>query len=537
MMAASWGIIVALIAVLFGATPVSAQCVGVTPAAAGGGVMDPCKTAIAVPEGKGTSYNVGPGQPFKNIGDVPWYKLEPGDTVYIHHRDQPYREKILISGRGNPEQWIRVLGVPGPKGQLPVISGDGAVTSKNMRYRWQDPQVVQRFGVIQLAINSGVDGGGSRLPPGYIEIANLQVQDGFSTYRFTAENGASVAYGGFAACIYARSVQHLVVRNNILTNCGQGFYNWTGDGSGPEWWSALQTNTAIIGNHFYNNGNPSSYLEHQVYTESDRVTIEYNRFGRQKQGALGSQIKDRSVGTVVRYNTIEQSPAGWDIDLVEPEQSWNGVGHKEEYKQAFIYGNVIKSKGVKSPNIIHWNEDHQANRGRATLTGAKLYFYQNTVVIASERGDSEPYTILNATWGGYECPTTDLAGTIDMRNNIIAVLPQVAGARIPPIRLGYCGKEKIELGVNWMSPGMVHKGAMVGVAKIISDANNDPGFMGIDDLRLKPGSGAEGKGGSLAAEVTSNTLKIDLTPTERFIAADRLGPRSVLGQPANLGAY
>ncbi len=375
MLATNWVTLTALFAMLFGAAPATAQCVGVTPAAAAavGNRLDPCTTATGVPEGKGTAYNVGPSQPFENIGDVPWYKLGPGDTVFIHHRDRPYREKILISGRGTLDQWIRVLGVPGPNGQLPIISGDGAVTSKNMRYRWQDPQVVQRFGVIQIAINSGVDGGASRLPPGYIEIANLQVQDGFSAYRFTAENGASVTYDGFAACIYARSVQHLVVRNNVLTNCGQGFYNWTGDGSGPEWWSALQTNTVIIGNHIYNNGNPRSYFEHQVYTESDRVRIEYNRFGPQRPGSLGSQIKDRSVGTIVRFNTIEQSPAGWDIDLVEPENSWNSVGHKEEYKQTFIYGNVIRSKGVKSPNIIHWNEDHQANKGRATLTGAKLH--------------------------------------------------------------------------------------------------------------------------------------------------------------------
>src|SRR5215213_1754255 len=118
---------------------------------------------------------------------------------------------------------------------------------------------IQQLGVVQIAAGAGED----RELPGYIEIANLRVQEGFKSNTFTAENGSRAPYDGFAACIYARSVQHLVVRNNVLTDCGLGFYNWTG--SGTAWWDGLQMDTMLRGNYFYNNGNPGSYTEHQSY--------------------------------------------------------------------------------------------------------------------------------------------------------------------------------------------------------------------------------------------------------------------------------
>src|SRR4051812_24767541 len=83
-----------------------------------------------------TDYHVGPGQAYTQLGQIAWYGLQAGDTVYIHYQSTPYREKILISGQGTPTNWIRVLGVPGPNGELPIISGNGATTSKNNHYHW-----------------------------------------------------------------------------------------------------------------------------------------------------------------------------------------------------------------------------------------------------------------------------------------------------------------------------------------------------------------------------------------------------------------
>lgn len=512
--------------------PVSARCVGAVISDGSGREPSCASDHIEIPEGRGRTWHVGPNQELKSIGDVPWYDLKAGDTVFVHHRSEPYRERILISGRGTQEQWIRVLGVPGPNGELPVISGDRA-TSRNLRFRWDKPDLVEWLGVVLVAVGPGTEANPGPKPPAYIEIANLQVQDGFSTYRFQAADGTWLKYNGFAACIYARSVDHILVRNNVLTNCGQGFYNWTGDGATDTWWAALQYATVLSGNHFFNNGNPKSYLEHQVYTESDGVTIEYNRFGKQRPGALGSQIKDRSAGTVIRYNWIDQALAGWDLDLVEPEESWLSLGSKPQYRQTFVYGNVIVSKGVAYPNLIHWNEDHQARRGRATFPDARLFFYNNTVVIFSGRSGSPPYSLFNGTWGGYDCPEMEIPGIIEMRNNVIAVLHEGFWRR-PPLRLGYCRKEKIVLGTNWISPDTLRDENVTGWNNTLKTTVDDPGFAAPDDFTLKPGTAAAAAAGETFPEMTHNRLGRSFVPTHRFVGILRLEPRS---KTLSLGAH
>lgn len=533
------GVAVAL-ALLIAPCGSASACVGMTVESVPGSgpAAAVCASSqIAVPDGKGKTFHVGPGQALAEIGDVPWFDLQAGDTVYIHHRPTPYHAKILVSGRGRADQWIRILGVPDAAGTLPVISGSEAKTPKTMRYRWDKPELVEWLGVVQIAVGPDSDDGTIALPPAYIEIANLQVQDGFETYRFQASDGRWINYDGFAACIYARSVAHLVVRNNILTNCGQGFYNWTGDGSSPSWWSALQTNTVLSGNYIYNNGNPTSFLEHQIYTESDGVTIEYNRLGPQRAGAQGSQIKDRSIGTVIRYNRIEQSPRGWTLDLVQPEESVATLGGKPQFKQTFVYGNAIISNDVDYPNVVHWNEDHQTGKGRAAFPDGRLFFYQNTIAISIDRADNEPVNIFNGTWGGFDCPPSASPGIIDARNNIIALFPAPGTRRTPPLRLGYCKQERVQLGRNWLSPSILKDTQVTGWPNLVPSSNNDPGFTARPDLRLKENAPAAGAGGDLAPETKSNSLGADHSPTLRFIDATKLGARPVVGAGSDLGAF
>lgn len=487
------------------------------------------------PGGGGTSYHVGPGQALANIGDVPWYSLGPGDTVYIHQRPEPYHEKFLVSGRGTPTQWIRVLGVPGPGGELPIISGDGATTSKNMHHHWQDPSgdnAIQWSGVVQIAVHEGED------PPlpGYIEIANLQVQDGYRTYKFTAENGKTASYEGFAACIYAKSAQHLLIRGNVLANCGQAIYTWTGDGTADAWWAGLAVDTIVRGNEIHGNGNVGSYSEHQTYTESDGVIIERNHYGPQRAGSLGSQLKDRSVGTVIRYNHIEQSPEGWSLDLVEPEESAPTLMPKPAFKQAFVYGNLIVNKGVTNPSVIHWNEDHYTGHGRAEPADGRLYVYANTLVTVANQAELGEFDVFNLEWGGYDCPESPMRGVIDLRNNLIVALPR-SGSSGSKVRLGYCGLENFDLGVNWISSGWTAHGKTVtGMANVVSPAGNDPGFVDVaaGDFHLKPGASAAGIAGQLAPAVTSNALGLDLRPTAEYVSPRQVRPRP---EGASVGAF
>lgn len=497
---------------------------------------------VPPPLARAAEYRVGPGQAYAQIGDVPWSSLAAGDTVYIHYRSEPYREKFLISGQGTPGNWIRVLGVPGPNGELPVISGDQATTSRNNRFRWQNPLLVQWSGVVHIAVQQ-VRADGSDAPlPAYIELAGLQIQDGHSSYQFTAEDGSRLDYDGFAACVYVRSARHVLIRDNVLTNCGQGFYNWTGDGErgGDTWWDGVARDITLRGNYFSGNGNAGSYTEHQSYTEADGVTIEFNRYGPQREGALGSQLKDRSAGTVIRYNYIEQSAAGWDIDLVEPQEGYSAFGGKPSYTQAFVYGNIIFNLGVRDPNFIHWNEDHQLNQGRADLAQGRLYFYHNTVLTVADAAGMQSFSLFNVTWGGYDCPGL-APGIIDVRNNIFAVLPRTPGAALPVQQFGYCGLENFDFGVNWVSPGYeIHGGSVTGIGNLISPAGNDPGFANVPgaDLHLTAASSANGIGGPLAPEVTNNYLGGDFTPVHEYVYHQKAAVRTAPGGARSpLGAF
>src|SRR5262245_32594195 len=110
-----------------------------------------------------TIYNVGDGQPYSTIGSVPWEALQAGDEVRIHWRAAPYREKWVIARQGTQAAPIRVLGVPGPAGQLPIIDGENATTRLLLDY-WNEVRAVVKVG-------------GSSIPadvmPQWIEIANL----------------------------------------------------------------------------------------------------------------------------------------------------------------------------------------------------------------------------------------------------------------------------------------------------------------------------------------------------------------------------
>jgi hypothetical protein len=486
-------------------------------------------------------YHVGPGQAYTGIGQVLWYNLRPGDTVYIHYRSTPYREKFLISSRGTAAQWIRILGVPGPNGELPVISGDGAITSTNMHWRWpaaSGSNSIQQSGIIQIAYRN--DNGSPK--PGYIEIANLQVQDAHSAYRYTAENGTSANYEDFAACIYARSSEHILVRNNVLTNCGLGFFNWTGSSD-----AELQVDTVLRANYFYNNGITKQYFEHASYTESDGVIIEHNRYGSMRPGASGSQIKDRSAGTIIRYNYIEQ-PAGWMLDLVEAENSWPTIPSRPYYLQTFVYGNVLLNTGAPGPtsaNIIHWNGDHGSG-GRADI-GGKLFFYNNTFVMVRNESDVWKFPLFHVQQGGFSCPSS-VPGVIDARNNIWVNLPRTAGTPTGEMFLAGCGIENFHLGNNWISSGWTYvfsasggsyRGITTGAQNLFAPADNKPGFVNLagNDIRLAGGSSAIGIGGSLAPEVTKNALGLDLTPTQQYVYHQQVTARSASGVGSDVGAF
>ncbi|WP_164821562.1 S-layer homology domain-containing protein [Paenibacillus koleovorans] len=338
----------------------------------------------------GATYEVGPGQAYSAIGDVPWESLNPGDTVLIHWRSQPYKEKFVISRQGTADAPITVSGVPGPNGELPVIDGNGATTRTGLSF-WNDNRSIIKIGGARFA-GSASDPASGNLPK-YITIENLEIRGARLSNPYKDSTGAAKSYVKNASPIFIEYGENLIIRNNILTDSGNGFFVASSD-------AGVSRNILVEKNYIYGNGNSGSIYEHNIYTEAIGITFQYNRLGELCAGCSGNNLKDRSSGTVIRYNWIEGGNR--QLDLVEGDDTAN-ITNDPGYRQTFVYGNVlIKPDNAKNPQFLHYGGD---NGEESLYRKGKLYLYNNTFV--SNRSDKT--TIMRLS--------TD-SETADVRNNV-----------------------------------------------------------------------------------------------------------------------
>jgi hypothetical protein len=330
------------------------------------------------------TYDVGPDQPYASIGAVPWASLGPGDLVRIHWRDQPYREKWVICRQGTAAAPIVVRGVPGPAGELPVVDGDRAVTAPGLDY-WSEGR-----GVIKI--------GGANTPPDtmprHIVLENLDIRGARAEYSFTDDVGATRHYGDNAAPIYLEKGEHVTIRGCALHDGGNGLFVASAS-------ETVSREILVEGNHIYDNGNAGSAYEHNSYTAAIGITFQHNRYGPLRDGALGTALKDRSAGLVVRYNWIEGGNR--QLDLVDAEDS-GLIATDPSYATTHVYGNVlIEPDGAGNRQVVHYGGD---SGHTASYRKGMLYLYNNTVV--SERIDRT--TLLRLSTNDERC---------DARNNIV----------------------------------------------------------------------------------------------------------------------
>ncbi|MFK8013515.1 MAG: hypothetical protein AB8B80_15865 [Marinicellaceae bacterium] len=304
-----------------------------------------------------TDYHIGPSQPLTNISDVPWATLNPGDTVYIHWRPEPYKEKWVINRQGTASQPITIIGISNSNGEQPVIDGNGATTADGLNF-WNESR-----GVIKI--------GGSNIPadglPQHIIIENLEVISGRPPFGFTNDNGNFEQYSNNAASIYVEKAANLIIRNNTIRDSGNGIFIGANGG--------LTQDIIIEKNHIYDNGIENRIFEHNTYTAGINIIYQYNRFGPLRKGALGNNLKDRSAGLVVRYNWIESGNR--QLDLVDAEDSSVLVNHPN-YSKTYVYGNIlIEPGGAGNSQIIHYGGDS------GTLDDYRkgdLYLVNNTII-------------------------------------------------------------------------------------------------------------------------------------------------------------
>lgn len=392
-------------------------------------------TTLGVSLASATDYHVGPGQPLGAIGEAPWATLQPGDRVFIHWRAAPYLEKWVINRRGTASNWIQVLGVPGPQGQLPVIDGRDAVTPAGLNY-WNEER-----GLIKI--------GGSNTPsdglPAYIRIQGLELRSARPPFTFINDGGGTSAYVDNAASIYVEKAEHLVVADCVIHDSGNGIFTGGFDG---------QTQDILLErNYIYDNGITGSAFQHNTYTTAIGIVYQWNRLGALRSGADGNNLKDRSAGLVVRYNWVEDGNR--QLDLVDGESA---IATDPSYDETFVYGNLlIEDEGEGNSQIVHYGGDG----GDTNLyrKGA-LHFFHNTVV-STRTGNT---TLLRLS-------TQDESA--DVRNNVLYVAAD--GNRLAMLS----SSGDLTLRNNWTKAGW--RDSHSGLAGTIDDdgsgvTSGSPGF-------------------------------------------------------------
>jgi len=425
-----------------------------------------------IPQGNGTVYEVGPGQAYAQLGDVPMETLQGGDTIRVHWRATPYREKLLLGGQGTAANPIVVTGVPNANCELPVLDGNGATTRSNLNFPNQDRGVIT------------VENGASK--PTELTIANLEIRGGHPDNEFTDSNGQIDTYRNNASGINVVRGEHIHILGCEIHLNGNGIFvaSYTGPDCENTWCaneSYISRDILVEGNAIYDNSVVGRLFEHNVYTEALRMVFQYNYIGSVIDGGGGSSLKDRSAGTVIRYNWIEGTRP---VDLVEPQFGEEVLYDAPEYDATLVYGNVIvKVPGAANDRIVHYGGD---NGDTTRYRKGTLYFYHNTVV--AKRDDSVVF--------GLE--TSD--EIVDARNNIFYA--DGAFARFWLID----GQGTARLENNWMVPALQDsQGGGGSVTSVNATIGSDPGFAdaGNDDYSIAMGSPVSGLAGVLHPAVQS----------------------------------
>lgn len=397
-------------------------------------------------------YEVGDGQALTTVGSVAWESLQPGDEVRIHWRATPYREKFVLSRQGTAALPIRIVGVPGPGGALPILDGENATTRLQLDY-WNEARAVIKVG-------------GSSIPadvmPRHIEIANLDVRGARQPAQFTDDGGSVATYALNAAAIFIEKGENITIRNCIIRDSGNGLFIASSD-------SQVSRDILIEGCYIHSNGNVGRIFEHNAYTAALGIVYQFNHFGPLASGALGNNLKDRSAGLVVRYNRIESGNR--QLDLTDAEDSSVILNHPS-YRTTHVYGNLlIEYDGAGNKQITHYGGD---SGNEAIYRKGTLYFYNNT--IESRRASST--TLFRLSSNDERC---------DARNNIFYCTHAGGGLSI----LDSTGV--IDLSHNWHKPGWI--AASSGLAGSVNDDGTSivaatPPFANLaaDEYRLIPAS-------------------------------------------------
>lgn len=404
-----------------------------------------------------TTYEVGPGKTYTNVGDVPWESITAGDSILIYWRDTPYKEKFCIAAQGTAQSPVLIQGVPGVGGELPILDGNDATTRLALSY-WNDERCIIKIG-------------GGTIPTdvvaSYITIENLEIKSARNAYTYTCDEGTVKSYTAGAASIYVCWGENITIRNCIFNDCGNGFFVASSD-------DPASVDVLVEGCYIYDNGNDASIYEHNSYCAAVGMVYQYNHYGPLREGCSGNNLKDRSSGMIARYNWIESGNR--QLDLVEGADSVL-ISGDSAYSTTFLYGNILVEDESGNKQICHYGGDG----GNSTIyRKGTCYLYNNTIVSSRALGT----TLMRLSSNDETC---------DARNNIVYMTAAGNTLRL----LDSDGT--LNISHNWMKSGWIEGGTVNDDSTTV--IGTSPGFLneGQQDYRLASGSDCIDAGTTLAS--------------------------------------
>ena len=271
--------------------------------------------------------------------------------------------------------------------------------------------------------------------------------------------------------------QAITIHDCILHDAGNGLF------SGHQ-----SSQLTIAGNHVYDNGIAGSIYHHNSYTESRGILFEFNHYGPLRSGCLGNNLKDRSSGTVIRYNWIESGNR--QLDLVETD--YTSIAGDPGYDETFVYGNIlVEPDDAGNSQILHYGGD---GGDTSMYRQGTFYFYHNTVV-STRSGNT---TLMRLATNGARA---------EVFNNILV---SKAGGAFLAIT---SGRGQTYLENNWLPIGWrdTHESGLDPGATVNDLGNvegDDPGFVDSDgqDFQLTAGADAQGAAGALLEGVANHPV-------------------------------
>jgi len=341
-------------------------------------------------------YHVGPGKPYATPNDVPWESITPDTLIKIYGRSTPYRNKWVINVEGTSNSPVVILGVP-VNGRLPIITGENATTRQALNY-WNEERSLIKIGASSIPNNNNAS---------YITLACLDLQSAKPNYTFRNDSNSTSTYSSNAAAVHIEQGEHISIVNCDIHDAGNGIFS-----------TSNTSNLSIKGNHIWDNGISGSIYQHNSYTESLGITFEFNHYGPLCSSCLGNNLKDRSAGTVIRYNWIEDGNR--QLDLVDSGHA--ALLNNAQYRSTFVYGNVlVEHEGQGNRQIVHYGGD-SGNHSR--YRKGTLYFYHNTVYSNRSRNtlmaistNDESAELHNNIIFGLDLAIVDGNGIVNMKNN------------------------------------------------------------------------------------------------------------------------